>query len=106
MDSKETRELELQLVQLLEGGLNDAEMATLRAHLLSNRQALDHYLRFVTVHAGMRQTCIHTENMPVPDLPSAAEAPSAPAITSPTSRFRLWRRMAAVAAVLFGDAWG
>lgn len=100
MDKKETRELEFQLVQLLEGGLNDTEMSALRTRLLSSAEALDHYLRFVTVHAGMRQTCIHTENMPVPDLPSETDASPDPITTLPRKRFRHWRRIAAVAALL------
>lgn len=77
MDKKQRSELEYQLVQLLNGALNDTEMAHLRQQLKTDPKALDHYMRFVTVHAGMRQTCIHTEGLPVPDLPESAPTPSA-----------------------------
>jgi hypothetical protein len=100
MDKNEVRELELQLIQLLEGGLNDQEMAQLRTLLLSDTQALDHYLRFVTVHAGMRQTCIHTEGLPVPDPPREQDDLPDVAAPLPATRFRYWRRITAAAAVL------
>jgi hypothetical protein len=100
MDRHATRELEFQLIQLLENGLNDEEMARLRAQLLADREALDHYLRFVTVHAGVRQTCIHTENMPVPDLPDRTETRPVATPASPARPWRHWRRIAAVAAVV------